>query len=1659
MKQKWKRSLALLLTVAMAFSLLQFPAFAENAGVDVDETDSAPAVSDAAESAEQAGSEEPAETPAPQETEAKPANEDAADPGTQAAAAQSAEPADEKSSENTAGGTAEPDTEAPTVVSSGTCDDNLTWNLDSNGVLTISGTGDMNSHLWRDSYSKKITSVVLEEGITSINSQAFWGCTSLTDVTLPASLTNIGYEAFRGCTALTSITIPASVKSIASGVFSECNSLTHVTLPDTLESIESDAFKNSGLTSIAVPASVKSIANRTFSGCSSLTHVTLPDTLESIGSDAFKNSGLTSIAVPASVKSIASGAFSGCTALTEIRFEGEAPDCSGNIFDNVTATVHYPGAIVYGYNSVKNAWGGNLTWDPYDVDYAPSYASGTCRDNLTWNLDSNGVLTVSGRGDMYMNNHSPSQASYPWQDNYKEQITSVVVEEGVTSVGYEAFYDCTSLTDVTLPASLTTVGSQAFSGCTGLTSITIPASVKSIADGVFSGCTALTEIRFDGTAPECDGSAFDGVTAIAYYPGGDCFGWNDDVKNTLGGNLTWVAYEAIMASGTCGDNLTWILDGNGVLTVSGTGDMNSHPWRDSYKEQITSVILEEGVTSIEGGSFWGCSNLTDVTLPNTITILEGAVFDYCRKLKNVVLPNALIQIQEQPFLGCSSLTHVTLPDTLESIGPDAFQDSGLTSITIPASVKSIDRGVFSGCTALTEIRFEGAAPDCSGNIFDNVTATVHYPGAIVYGYNSVKNAWGGNLTWAPYDVDYAPSYASGTCGDNLTWNLDSNGVLTISGMGEVTSSPWQDRYREQITKVILDGGIGRISSGAFRNCTALTEAYFEGAPYTGYNSIFSGLTVTVYYSENFQKTWTDQAKERLGGTLTFQTYTPEYRPVMVEVAVDESQHWVLDNRGVLIVSGDAGDGYCYGTPLNDYRPAVLSAVIEEGVTRFAYESGLSDCVNMTSIDLPDSLQEMVSLSGCSSLERIEIPAKISSLGSFEGCKALKEVKLDAGVPAIYSAFDDTATATILYPDTFEDVVSDEMDRHTGGNLTWQSYHVEQSTLAEGTWGDNLAWTLDTAGLLTISGQGAMAELGNTRNYPWAAVYSHVVKKISVQPGVTSLAGSAFANSFDRNMIGAGTYLNLRQVELPDSLAEIGEHAFDQVMLKSITIPGSVRMIGEYAFSNCTMLKTVRFEGVAPQITTRNKPFDGVTAVVEVSKEYYANWTELEKSALGGNLTFRTYSPEDRIIASGTLDSGLDWALSSLGVLTVSGQGALDQKPWAEWGVLVLRVKLNEGVSAIGAAVFSDCRNMSNITVPSSVTAIGADAFKNCTALAGIVLPKAVAQVDLSAFEGCSSLRSFSVSRQNADYTSVGGVLFNKAQTELLRYPAVGTASYAVPDGVTRIDGYAFHNCVDLTDIEIASSVRTICAGAFEGCTGLTRLTFDGKAPQVGRSDTSQAAPFENLTALAEYPSSCRTSWTDAAKESMGSTLTWEEYDAGSEPIENPFVDVSESDYYYAAVLWAYSNNITSGKDATHFQPDAACTRAQVVTFLWRANGQPEPASTENPFVDVSKDSYYYKAVLWAAEKGITSGKNATHFQPDATVTRAQFVTFLWRAEGKPAPKGDNPFVDMANGQYYTDAVVWAYENGITSGKDATHFQPDANCIRAQVVTFLYRAKH
>ena len=392
-----------------------------------------------------------------------------------------------------------------------------------------------------------------------------------------------------------------------------------------------------------------------------------------------------------------------------------------------------------------------------------------------------------------------------------------------------------------------------------------------------------------------------------------------------------------------------------------------------------------------------------------------------------------------------------------------------------------------------------------------------------------------------------------------------------------------------------------------------------------------------------------------------------------------------------------------------------------------------------------------------------------------------------------------------------------------------------------------------------------------------------------------------------------------------------------------------------------------------------------------------------------------------------------------------------------------------------------------------------------------VLPKATTSFDIKETFANSYLQNLEVENGNTTYASHDGALYNAKKTELLMVPGGKTELNILSDA--SINEMAFANVntndftiyaeenspayqfaaerninfVSVTDCDCKETVTTItkatttenghilvkckdCGKTIEKTTlyavnnlelSKTDYTYDDehKQPEVTVKNTN-GTTLEAKHYTVSYPEESKNPGTYTVTVTLQGDYYTGTLSATYEikGQENPFTDVTEKDYFYHPVLWAVENKITSGYSSTLFAPDMTCTRAEVVTFLWRANGCPEPKTSENPFEDVTGKDYYYKAILWASENNITKGISKTQFAPKATVTRGQFAAFLWRSEGRPAYTVENPFSDLEAISYYYDAILWAYGNGITAGYYSDLFAPDFGCTRCQVVSFLYRNK-
>ena len=444
--------------------------------------------------------------------------------------------------------------------------------------------------------------------------------------------------------------------------------------------------------------------------------------------------------------------------------------------------------------------------------------SNSCGEGLTWKLSYYGTLTISGTGKMA--SYSPGDA--PWYSR-RTQIRKITISEGVTSIGEYAFEECTNVTSISIPGSVTELNEYCFSACVSMKNITIPQSVTRIADGVFDACEKLTDIYYGGTD-----ASWKHITS-----------WNAG----LGGNVT--IHSTGVFTGKCGDNLTWTIDNNEVLTISGTGRIpdyndpssggnNTAPWY-GYAYQIKKVVLGSGVQNIGNNAFAGCYGMTDITIPDGVTSIGDSAFDWCSALTEISIPGTVSSIGDSAFYGCSALTEISIPGTVSSIGDSVFSGcSALTEISIPDTVSSIGDSAFSRCSALTEISipstvssigsyaFSGCAlreveipqgitsiqtrtfqyctqltkitiPDSVTSVeicaFDNcpVLKTVYYGGTEAQWEGMyVDNYAGNNSALLDATLYFEMKYqriAAGSCGGNLRWSLMEDGVLKITGSG------------------------------------------------------------------------------------------------------------------------------------------------------------------------------------------------------------------------------------------------------------------------------------------------------------------------------------------------------------------------------------------------------------------------------------------------------------------------------------------------------------------------------------------------------------------------------------------------------------------------------------------------------------------------------------------------------------------------------------------------------------------------------------------------------------------------------------------------------------------------------------------------------------
>ena len=1120
--------------------------------------------------------------------------------------------------------------------------------------------------------------VVVPDRVKVIVPMAFAGC-EMSEVSLPEGLEYIAMQSFLYCGGLETICIPASVTMIESAVFAECHSLKEIGVAEGNAIFSSEKGALFGKTDDGEKVLVEWPAGNSES-------VDIPEDIDQIAAYALCCCHMTDVVIPASVNKIEEGAFYLSPNLTEVKFKGNVPQINNTAFGTITATCYYPENDETWTEDKLQNYNGSLTWEAYSEEDGSN--SGICGENVTWILDEDGVLTISGEGSM--TDYDSEEA--PWYPK-RNQIVSVTIESGVTSIGAHAFEDCNNLNSIKMSSKVKRIGAAAFNNCTALTSVDIPKSVTDIAEKafancsnlvsveipynvvfigncVFEGCSSLTDITFKGHAPSFDEECFSGVSATIHYPEKDQ-SWTEEVQKDYGGTLTWEPYEGeyVLASGTCGEDLTWVLDSNELLTISGDGEMYSYntssdaPW-SSKRNNISSVVVEDGAASISDYAFYGCSHLTSADIAGSVASIGEHAFENCTKLTDVQIQEGLESIGNNAFYNCTNLKEIsipgsvtnigsgvlircsslkaiyvaeenqnyssregilfdhamttlicypqakegesyTIPESTAAIGECAFGESrSLKEITIPASVTEIKLHAFEECRSLTDITFKGSAPTFEAESFNDTAVTVHYPANDASWTEEVRQNYGGTLTWEPYGEENV--VASGTCGENLTWSLNSNGVLSIRGTGEMdnydawnTYSPWSSQ-NGNIISVIIENGVTSIGDYAFYDCTSLVDVDIAdsvtsiGDDSFGYCSSLKKINIpdsvesidkyAFLYCESMESVKLSNTLRSIGSYAFSQCYNLKSIDIpatvstigdgpfancsslsSINVAEDNERYCSKDNalfdyemKNLLYCAAAGKEEYTIPVGVeNIYDYAfcgcedLRSVSIPNSVTHI-YRGAFQDCTNLQNVNLSDSITYIDSIvfRNCSNLINIDLPDKVRYIGSstFSGCSSLTSIEIPENVTSI------------------------------------EGYLFE-----------------DCSNLDSIKIPESIASIDKGAFYECQSLTS-----INIPKDVTRIENYTFYGC-----------INL-DIEIPDNITYIGYGAFDRCGFTNIVIPASVTYIASHAFSFCRNSADVTFVGAAPEFG--GDVFYGVTTTVY----YPANdpsWTEEIRQNYGGHITW------------------------------------------------------------------------------------------------------------------------------------------------------------------------------------------------------------------------------------------------------------------------------------------------------------------------------------------------------------------------------------------------------------------------------------------------------
>ena len=1136
----------------------------------------------------------------------------------------------------------------------------------------------------------------------------------------------------------------------------------------------------------------------------------------------------------------------------------------------------------------------------------------------------------------------------PGAFNYCYSLKSITIPESVTNIGSDAFYYCYGLRSVTFGenSQLTSIGEGAFNWCESLESITIPASITSIGEWAFVECYRLVEVWNLSKLNITAGSEDNGY--VGYYAKrvetepNESYVYTDENGYVIyydGKVKALINYTGNETKLTIPDDIT---------------ELNCFALSDCYN--ITSVTFGENsqLTSIGDGAFNWCESLESITIPDSVTSIGEGAFCCCAKLTSITIPDGVKSIGNHAFAGCSALESITIPDSVLNIGDSAFAEcTALESITIPDSVLSIGYSAFEGCTALKNITIPGSVLSIGDNAFKECTALES--ATISEGVKSIgDNAFYNCINLVNVSLpDSLTSISFNTFYGCTNLQTYDDGTAYYLGNSENHYLVLVSVISKEITSFTIDDKTKFIWSSAFSECRVL-------------ESIENTQNILCIGSYAFEH------------CNNLKTFTIPYGVTTIE---DGTFFCCTNMQTITIPETVTSIGQSAFEGCNNLK----SISIPNSVTSIGNKA-FYECKKLENIIIPDGVTfiRFDTFNGCESLEWVSLPESVYYIDqfAFKNCSSLKSIIIPSAVTKIaFAAFlYCDALTTIYYGGTEEGWSTISIEDNNGCLNGVRKYYFSQTEPEK----DGYFWHFDTDGVTPVS-------WGNEPNYSYGLAYS----LNSDGKGYTVVG---IGDCIDKDLIIPSTYKGL-------PVTAIGEIAFNgNTDITYVLIDRAVTSIGQGAFNLCSSLINVYYNGTKEEWETLCSSIGVSNDYLIDAKVYYFSQTQPEEGF------FWHFDTDGKTPVSWGVESdysvGLKYSLNTDEKgYTVVGIGYCE-----DTDLVIPATYRGLPVTAIGSKAFESVRSFKSVSIPASVTTIGEKAFAHCgvtsvtfatnsqlttvdryaffssSSLQSIALPDGVTTIGEAAFNGCNNITSISIpdsittiEDRALDFNSSAFTVYNNAKylgnstnpyLVLVKASDTSLTTCDIHTGAKIILIFAFDNCTSLKSVTIPNSVTTICNAAFYNCSSLESMVIGSGVTTIGDGIIYYYSPFTTV-----YYCGMADDWNKIAIGNYNSKLTdaTRYYYSESAPTED-----GSFWHYYEGVptVWTYTTvtfdlNAEEGSDtleSTKYYYGITCTLPTLQRPGYIFKGWTLDNSVETPVIftdavwQITEDTVAFTAV-------------------------------------------------------------------------------------------------